>query len=129
VLPDEDWGEFAKLETALVEELVPQGALQSILVGRNARPTWPARPADRLEVEVFEVRGYANGSPGAGKAAKRTRAPRPSLQDPAGAGRGLTQTARGDGTLAPERTHAGTGRPARAPRSPTRRTRDFSRFQ
>jgi hypothetical protein len=29
VLLDEDWGEFAKLETALVAELAPESALQS----------------------------------------------------------------------------------------------------
>jgi hypothetical protein len=47
---------FAALEAALIEELVPEDALQRIPVGRIAAAAW------RLEVEVFAVRGYG-GAP------------------------------------------------------------------
>jgi hypothetical protein len=63
-LPDEDGAEFAALEAALIEELAPQGALQSILVGRIAVASWRLARADRLEVEVFELRSYADAGPG-----------------------------------------------------------------
>jgi hypothetical protein len=41
VVGDEDPQEFAALEAALVEELAPQGALQSVLAARIARAAWP----------------------------------------------------------------------------------------
>jgi hypothetical protein len=58
VLLDEDWDEFAALEAALEDELAPAGALQSILARRIARAAWRLMRADRLEVELFEERGY-----------------------------------------------------------------------
>jgi hypothetical protein len=64
VLPDEDAAEFAAFEAALVEELAPEGALQSILVGRIARAAWRLERAERLEVELFEERRYGDGGPG-----------------------------------------------------------------
>jgi hypothetical protein len=64
VLLDEDWGEFARLETALVAELAPEGALQSVLARRVARAAWRLIRTDRLESEVFAVRSYAAASPG-----------------------------------------------------------------
>jgi hypothetical protein len=64
VLLDEDWGEFAKLEAALVAELAPESALQSVLARRVARAAWPLIRADRLEAEVFAERSYAAASPG-----------------------------------------------------------------
>jgi hypothetical protein len=64
VLPHEDGAEFAALEAALIEELAPVGALQAVLARRVAVATWRLARADRLEVEVLEVRGYADASPG-----------------------------------------------------------------
>jgi hypothetical protein len=64
VLPEEDAAEFAALETALLEELAPVGALQTVLARRVAVAAWRLARADRLEVELFEERGYANASPG-----------------------------------------------------------------
>jgi hypothetical protein len=60
VLLDEDWDEFAALEAALEDELAPEGALQRILAGRVARAAWRLMRADRLEVELFEERGYGD---------------------------------------------------------------------
>jgi hypothetical protein len=56
VLPTEDWDEFEKLERALVDELAPQGPLQSVLARRVARAAWRLMRADRLECEVFAER-------------------------------------------------------------------------
>jgi hypothetical protein len=64
VLPEEDGAEFAALEAALLAELAPAGALQTVLARRVAVAAWRLARADRLEVEVFEERGYANASPG-----------------------------------------------------------------
>jgi hypothetical protein len=64
VLPDEDIGEFAALEAALIEELAPVGALQGILVGRIARAAWRLERAERIEVELFAERRYGNAGPG-----------------------------------------------------------------
>jgi hypothetical protein len=64
VLPDEDVAEFAALEAALVEELAPEGALQSVLAGRIARAAWRLERAERLEVELFEERRYLDAGPG-----------------------------------------------------------------
>jgi hypothetical protein len=55
LLPDEDVAAFAALEG----ELAPQGALQSILVGRIARAAWRLERAERLEVELFEERHFS----------------------------------------------------------------------
>jgi hypothetical protein len=54
VLPDEDAAEFAALEGALVEELAPDGALQSVLAQRVAAAAWRLARAERLEAELFE---------------------------------------------------------------------------
>jgi hypothetical protein len=64
VLLDEDWDEFAKLETALVGELAPDGALQSFLARRVARAAWRLARADRLEGELFEAHHAPHGNPG-----------------------------------------------------------------
>jgi hypothetical protein len=64
VLPEEDGAEFAALEAALIEELAPVGALQTVLARRVAAAAWRLARADRLEVELFEERGYCNASPG-----------------------------------------------------------------
>ena len=46
VLPDEDGAEFAALETALVAELAPVGALQTVLARRVAVAAWRLARAD-----------------------------------------------------------------------------------
>ena len=46
VLPDEDAAEFAGLEAALVEELAPVGALQTVLARRVAIAAWRLARAD-----------------------------------------------------------------------------------
>ncbi|MGH8543769.1 MAG: hypothetical protein ACREX3_09100 [Gammaproteobacteria bacterium] len=56
VLQDEDAAEFAALEAALTDELAPQGALQSVLVGRGAVAAWRLARADRIETELFAYR-------------------------------------------------------------------------
>jgi hypothetical protein len=64
ILPGEDAAEAAALETALIDELAPQGVLQIILVGRIARAAWRLDRADRLEAEVLEERRYGGAGPG-----------------------------------------------------------------
>jgi hypothetical protein len=64
VLPDEDASEFAALEAAMIDELAPVGALQTVLARRVAVAAWRLARADRIEVELFEERGYSNASPG-----------------------------------------------------------------
>ena len=64
VLMDEDWDDFAKLETALVDELAPDSALQSFLARRVARAAWRLVRADRLEGELFEEHHAPDGNPG-----------------------------------------------------------------
>ena len=64
VLPDEDVAEFAALEAALIEELAPVGALQVVLARRVVVAAWRLARADRIEVELFEQRGYNAAGPG-----------------------------------------------------------------
>ena len=64
VLPDEDVAEFAALEAALVEELAPVGALQTVLARRVAVAAWRLARADRIEIELFEERRSADGGLG-----------------------------------------------------------------
>jgi hypothetical protein len=64
LLPDEDAGEFADLEAALIEELAPVGALQTVLARRVAVAAWRLARADRMEVELFEERRWNNGGLG-----------------------------------------------------------------
>jgi hypothetical protein len=56
VLPDEDGAEFAAFKSALIGELAPQGALQSILVERIAVATWRLARADQIEAELLSYR-------------------------------------------------------------------------
>jgi hypothetical protein len=58
VLADEDRSEFAALEAALEDELVPEGALQRFLARRVACAAWRLMRAERLEVELFAERRY-----------------------------------------------------------------------
>jgi hypothetical protein len=64
VLPDEEGAEFAALEAALVEELAPVGALQTVLARRVAVAAWRLARADRIEVELFEERKGPSGGIG-----------------------------------------------------------------
>jgi hypothetical protein len=64
VLPHEDAVEFAVLESALLDELAPFGALQTVLARRVAVAAWRLARADRMEVEVFAERRWGNRSAG-----------------------------------------------------------------
>jgi hypothetical protein len=64
VLPDEDAAEFAQLEAAMIEELTPVGALQTVLARRVAVAAWRLARADRIEAELFEERRFASGGLG-----------------------------------------------------------------
>jgi hypothetical protein len=59
VLPEEDAAEFEALEAALVEELAPVGAMQTVLARRVAIATWRLARADRLEVEQPRARAHS----------------------------------------------------------------------
>jgi hypothetical protein len=65
VLPEEDADEFAELEAAMIEELAPVGALQTVLARRVAVAAWRLARADRIEVELFARRSWgADANPG-----------------------------------------------------------------
>ncbi len=64
VLPEEDAAEFAVLEAALLDELAPVGALQTVLARRVAIAAWRLARADRIEAELFEERRIADGGLG-----------------------------------------------------------------
>jgi hypothetical protein len=53
VLPDEDAAAFRELEASLMEELAPEGALQSVLAQRVVAAAWRLSRAERLEAELF----------------------------------------------------------------------------
>jgi hypothetical protein len=44
---------FAAFEAALVGDLAPEGALQSLLAGRIVRAAWRLERAERIEAELF----------------------------------------------------------------------------
>jgi hypothetical protein len=62
VVGDEDPQEFAALEAALIEELAPDGPLQSVLAARVARAVWRLERAERIEAGLFGhcLRGERN---------------------------------------------------------------------
>jgi hypothetical protein len=64
VLPEEDAAEFADLEAAMIEELAPVGALQTVLARRVAIAAWRLARADRIETDLFQERHIAGGSLG-----------------------------------------------------------------
>jgi len=65
VLPEEDAAEFAALEAALIAELAPVGALQTVLARRVVVAAWRLARADRIEVELFAHRSWgAAANPG-----------------------------------------------------------------
>jgi hypothetical protein len=53
VVSDEDPQAFAALESALVDELAPNGELQGLLATRIARAAWRLERAERIEAELF----------------------------------------------------------------------------
>ena len=57
LLHDEDPAELAALETALVEDVAPEGALQGTLALRLASAAWRMTRADRLEADILDERG------------------------------------------------------------------------
>jgi hypothetical protein len=61
VLHDEDEQAFATLETSILEELAPQGALQRFLAGRIVRAAWRLERAERIEIELLEERMDRDG--------------------------------------------------------------------
>ena len=64
LLPQEDAAEFAALEAAILAELAPQGALQTVLARRIVMAAWRLARADRMEAEALEVRCYEGANPG-----------------------------------------------------------------
>jgi hypothetical protein len=62
VLPDEDAAAFAALEAALLEDLAPVGALQTVLARQIVSAAWRLARADRIEAEIliFRQRGEAD---------------------------------------------------------------------
>jgi hypothetical protein len=63
LLPDDSRAEFKALEGALLEELCPEGALQTLLVHRLVAAAWRLARADRLEFGLL-TDGAALESPG-----------------------------------------------------------------
>ena len=53
MLPGESAAEFAALEAALMEELAPEGALQTVLAQRVVAAAWRLERAERIEAELF----------------------------------------------------------------------------
>jgi hypothetical protein len=53
VLGDEDQEAFEALEAALMAELAPRGALQTVLARRIVAATWRLERAERMEAELF----------------------------------------------------------------------------
>jgi hypothetical protein len=65
VLPDESPAEFAAHEAALIEELAPVGALQTMLARRVAVAAWRLAWADRIEADLFKERSWGpDATPG-----------------------------------------------------------------
>ncbi len=58
VLPDEDAAAFEALEAALMEELAPDGALQTVLARRVVAASWRLERAERIEAELFAHETY-----------------------------------------------------------------------
>jgi len=64
VLPNEDGAAFEALEAALMEELAPQGALQTVLARRVVAAAWRLERAERLEAELFAENHFEGGGLG-----------------------------------------------------------------
>ncbi|MGH6887351.1 MAG: hypothetical protein ACREGK_14900 [Geminicoccales bacterium] len=64
VLPGENAAAFEALEAALLEELAPEGALQTVLARRIVAAAWRLERAERLETELFAENQLAGRSLG-----------------------------------------------------------------
>jgi hypothetical protein len=76
VLPEEDPDEFADLQAAMIEELAPVGALQTVLARRVAVAAWRLARADRLAA------GTGVGAPFPNPAANRSSCSRRGAMAP-----------------------------------------------
>jgi hypothetical protein len=63
LLPDDSRAEFAALESALLQDLRPEGALETLLARRLIAAAWRLARADRLEFEIL-IDGDLRESPG-----------------------------------------------------------------
>jgi hypothetical protein len=57
VVDGEDQAAFDALHAALIDELAPEGALQTLLASRIARAAWRLERAERIEGELFGYHG------------------------------------------------------------------------
>jgi hypothetical protein len=64
LLPYDSRAEFAALESALLEELRPQGALETLLARRLIAAAWRLARADRLEFEMLVEGALSQRRPG-----------------------------------------------------------------
>jgi hypothetical protein len=64
LLPDDSRAQFAALEAALLDDLAPQGALQTLLAHRLIAAAWRLQRADRLEFELFSAHDAIEVGPG-----------------------------------------------------------------
>jgi hypothetical protein len=64
VVEGESQAAFAAFEAALLADLAPQGALQTLLAGRIARAAWRLERAERIETELFARGMHGDGDLG-----------------------------------------------------------------
>jgi hypothetical protein len=64
VVPEEDAAAFAAFAAALVAELAPVGALQTVLAQRAVSAAWRLMRADRIEAELIEENRAPSGGLG-----------------------------------------------------------------
>jgi hypothetical protein len=64
VLPGERASAFAAFEAALIEELAPEGALQTVLAQRVVAASWRLARSERIEAELFAEQWLAGASLG-----------------------------------------------------------------
>ena len=64
VLAEESPAEFAAHEAALLADLAPVGALQTVLARRVASAAWRLARADHIEADLFKERRFGDGGPG-----------------------------------------------------------------
>jgi hypothetical protein len=62
VLHGENAAEFERLEAALIDELAPEGVLQSLLAQRVAAAVWRLGRAEQLETQLFAENGGSGRS-------------------------------------------------------------------
>ena len=64
LLTDDSRAQFAALEAALLDDLAPEGALQTLLAHRLIAAAWRLARADRLEFELFSAHDALDLGPG-----------------------------------------------------------------